>query len=209
MVDSPEVLPAEVEIMSTERMVFYTDAVAAIAITLLAIDLPLPQGTTNADWLHSARGFFDEYLAFGISFVVIAAYWRGHHSVFRQVQRVEPVIGLNLLWLFFIVTIPFVTKVLSGDGAFQARFILYAGVQVLAAWTFIAILVQLRRRDLLRPDASRGRIRSAMINLIGMSSAFLISIPFSLFTPWAYAWWVAIPVLTRLVRRVSGRFSPQ
>src|SRR5215813_5536469 len=129
-------LGRDVELPSAERLVFFSDAVVAIAITLLALDLPVPQGQGNMDLLHSARNNLNDYLAFGISFVVIAAHWRGHHRVFRYVRAVGPILRWNLLWLFFIVITPFATKVLAGDGAFQARFTFYATQQALIGISF-------------------------------------------------------------------------
>jgi uncharacterized membrane protein len=207
MAESDE-LQAEVEFISTERLVFFSDAVVAIAITLLALGLPEPQGANNADLLHSARGYLTEYLAFGISFVVIAAYWRGHHAVFRYVARVGPILRWNLLWLFFIVTMPFATKVLSGDNAFQARFIFYASIQVLTSLSFILILQGLNRHDLLRAGSPPHLVRNSMLALIVLSIAFLISMPLSLLTPWAYLCWVAVPLVNRVVRRFTNRISP-
>jgi uncharacterized membrane protein len=201
-------LRSDVEFVSAERLVFFSDAVVAIAITLLALGLPEPQGLNNAAWLHSARGYLTDYLAFGISFVVIAAHWRGHHAVFRYVEHVGPIIGWNLLWLFFIVTMPFATRVLSGDHAFQARFIFYASIQVLAALSFILILQGLTRHHLLRPGSPPNLVRNSMFGLIGLSIAFLISMPLSLVTPFAYLCWVAVPLVARLVRRFTNRLSP-
>jgi len=204
---SPE-LQSEVETLSAERLVFFSDAVVAIAITLLALELPVPQGVTNHDWLASARQNFDQYLAFVISFLVISAYWRGHHRVFRYLRNADPIVGLNLLWLFFIVITPFVTKVLSGDGAFQSRFILYASVQVLASLTFLTIIRVVRRRDLLREGSPPHLVRNTTIRMAGLALAFGISLPISLVTPWAYLCWVAIPVVTIALRRIADRLSP-
>ncbi len=136
--EAPEV-KAEVELLSAERLIFFSDAVVAIAITLLALDLPVPVGATNADVLQSAEGFVDQYVAFVISFVVIAGHWRGHHRLFRYVNDAGPIVPWNLLWLFFIVVMPFATRVLNGNGAFQVRFTVYAGVQALAALSLLVI----------------------------------------------------------------------
>src|SRR5262245_9934465 len=117
-------VPDEVELISSERLVVFSDAVIAIALTLLALELPLPSGASNHDLLASAvNENLDAYLAFLISFVVIAVNWRGHHWVFRYVNSTQPILGLNLLWLFFIVVTPFATRLLTPDGAFQVRFI--------------------------------------------------------------------------------------
>jgi Endosomal/lysosomal potassium channel TMEM175 len=69
----------EMEFAAVERLIFFTDAVVAIALTLLALELPIPGGTQNVDsisipeMLRDARQHIDDYIAFLISFVVIAA----------------------------------------------------------------------------------------------------------------------------------------
>jgi hypothetical protein len=63
--------------------VFFSDAVVAIAITLLAIELPVPEGDSTASLLDSLGANSIAYLTFLISFLVIGAHWRSHHQVFR------------------------------------------------------------------------------------------------------------------------------
>ena len=61
----------------------FSDAVVAIAITLLAIELPAPAGDTFSKFWPSVRHDDGHYAAFLISFAVIAAAWRDHHDLFR------------------------------------------------------------------------------------------------------------------------------
>jgi uncharacterized membrane protein len=197
-----------VELLSTERLIFFTDAVVAIAITLLALALPVPSGPSNAALLQSARGFRDQYLAFLISFIVIAAHWRGHHQIFRYVRSVGPIVRWNTLWLLFIVVTPFATRVLNGGGGgFQVRFILYAGVQIMAGLSFLVILWNIRHADLLRPGTPPGLVRISATRLVGLCLTFLLSIPLAFVTPLAYYFWFAVPVVIAALRGLSGRFS--
>src|SRR3954463_2152143 len=68
--DRPDAERAEVEILAAERLTAFSDAVVAIAITLLALGLPVPRGATNTELLRSAGDHLDDYLAFLISFAV-------------------------------------------------------------------------------------------------------------------------------------------
>lgn len=68
----------EVEAGAASRVIFFSDAVVAIAITLLALPLPLPDSagsTTNSQLLRARVGYWDEYVAFVISFVVTGGHW--------------------------------------------------------------------------------------------------------------------------------------
>lgn len=97
-----------------ERVLFFSDAIVAIAITLLALDLKIqvPKGKilTFADLIAP----WHKYLAFILSFVNIAGFWRTHHDFFVHINKMDDrIFGFNILWLFFIVTLPFATSVLS------------------------------------------------------------------------------------------------
>ena len=97
-----------------ERVLFFCDATVAIAITLLALDLKLelPEGhhLTFPDLIAP----WEKYLAFFLSFVYIATFWRRHHQMYTHIHKMNAASMMyNMGWLFFIVTLPFSTNVLS------------------------------------------------------------------------------------------------
>jgi hypothetical protein len=107
---------------AVDRLTFFSDAVVAIAITLLAIDLPVPTGATVSQFWSSVRHNGGHYAAFAISFVAIAAAWDHHHDIFRYAQSMDSrVRTLNMAWLLTIVLNPFATKLLTSQGARVAR----------------------------------------------------------------------------------------
>lgn len=101
--------------MEYDRILFFSDAVIAIAITLLIVDLPShieqvaggkgAQATINSGTeLHDA---IPGIVGFGISFAVIALFWVGHHSLFRYIKAIDrPLMLLNLLFLGTIAFLP-------------------------------------------------------------------------------------------------------
>lgn len=99
--------------LELERLVFFSDAVVAIAITLLALDLKLEhEGPTLT--AHDIRVSWPHFLAFFLSFVIIGLFWKIHHQFFVHIQRVdEKMLGFNMAWLFFLAVIPFSTNLLS------------------------------------------------------------------------------------------------
>ncbi|HEX5120412.1 MAG TPA: TMEM175 family protein [Pseudonocardiaceae bacterium] len=196
----------EVRSLAVERLTFFADAVVAIAITLLALDLPVPQGDTNSQIWHDILAHRDEYLAFAISFMVISAHWRGHHAVFRYVTYLDGRLsGLTMGWLFFQVVTPFATRVITGDGAFQFRFYFYVLVQIGAFVLFTLMVREIETRHLYRNDTPAHMFRHIYVRELGMATGFLISLPVALFTGWAYACWAAGPLAVNAYRRVRGR----
>lgn len=187
----------EVDVAAAERMTFFSDAVVAIAITLLAIDLPVPSGATTEEFLASLREGWFEYLAFLISFVVIANHWGAHHRVFRYVRRADPpVVGLNMLWLLLVVLTPFLTRILTEGDVRFVQFAMYALAQAVQMGTFAVMIAVLSRRGWFAPATPRRlTTRGWMRSLVGVAG-FLLSLPcFLVVGTWAFVLWALFPVL--------------
>ncbi len=112
-----------------ERLVFFSDAVFAIAITLLAIELHVPElEFESSDAL--LRGVLSEWprlLAFSLSFWIIAVYWVAHHRYFRYIVYFDDgLLWRNLVLLFTIALIPFTSSILGEYGNMSASVWLYA-----------------------------------------------------------------------------------
>jgi TMEM175 potassium channel family protein len=190
--------------IAAERLTFFADAVIAIAITLLALELGAPEGHTNREVLHSMYLHRDEYISFVISFYVIGFYWAHHHKVFRYVTVLGGrLVFLTLLWLFLLVLNPFATRVLSGEGGFQVRFVFYALVQTLAGLVWLLMVAQIQRNGLYRAVTPPDLFKNAYFGTGGLAAGFLLSIPFAFFlSDYAYDLWIVVPIGTALVRRL-------
>jgi uncharacterized membrane protein len=120
-----------------ERMVFFSDAVFAIAITLLVIDLhapELPRGASDAAQLQLLAGLTPNFVGFGVSFAVIGMFWMGHHRAFGLAAYYSPrVLGWNLALLALIAFMPFVTAYLSSNIFQRVPSIFYCLVMLAAA----------------------------------------------------------------------------
>jgi uncharacterized membrane protein len=100
--------------LELDRLVFFSDAVVAIAITLLALDLKvtpaLPDHLTFSDFANA----WHKFAAFFLSFFIIAVFWKIHHEFFMYIKKVNAtLLWVNLGWLVFIVMLPFTTSMLS------------------------------------------------------------------------------------------------
>jgi uncharacterized membrane protein len=207
--DSPEV-----EARAADRVIVFSDAVVAIAITLLALALPVPDSTnatTNGQFLDKLGGSWGEYFAFLISFAVIGSDWAAHRRTFRYVNRLNiQVRRLNMIWLLMMILTPFVARMLgAGHGGFGVRYMLYTLVQVIAAACVVAMNREISRENLLRPDAPAAARHPDNLRYLTVIVTFLVSIPVAFATPWAFALWAAVPVLPRVLRRrmTSGRHA--
>ena len=101
-----------------ERLIFFSDAVFAIAITLLIIEIKVPElehgAGSERDFLHAMLSLIPKFFGFTFSFFIIGLYWFIHHRMFGYVVDYNgKLIWLNLLFLFSIVLMPFSTAVYS------------------------------------------------------------------------------------------------
>lgn len=113
---------------SLDRLLFFSDGVFAIAITLLSIELHPPHdwdGTAASLWSQGWPGF----AAYALSFLVIGIFWTAHRRMFTQIRRFTTgVFFLNLLLLGLIALMPFMTNLLYIDGPRSDAFLIYLGV---------------------------------------------------------------------------------
>src|SRR3954466_837343 len=207
----PDEAVDEITVAASERMTFFSDAVVAIAITLLAIDLPVPDGANSAELMASVGNYAFEYGTFVISFVVIGTHWLGHHRVFRYVRRTDgAIVRLNFLWLLLIVLNPFLTKVLTEGDMYFARFAMYAGAQAVQLCTFSVMMAVLTRKGAFAAGAPAWlTTRSYLRSLVG-AGGFLISLAFfPLIGPWAFAFWGLFPMVVGRALRLTGVLLPR
>ena len=167
-----------------ERVLFFSDAVFAIAITLLIVDLRVP----NVDNLQSGQQLRDslpQIAGFALSFAVIGLFWTGHHRLFRHIKALDwSLMLLNLLFLGCIAFLPYPTALLSAAGdqvpatIFYAAAIAAAGLAEAAVW-----LSAIRIRELALPGISPEVRRWVLLRILPAPVVFLLSIPVAIIRP--------------------------
>jgi uncharacterized membrane protein len=119
----------------------FSDGVFAIAATLLVLDVATPARVGDGRLLHAlfSSGEVSEYAAYVVSFLIIGITWINHHSLFRQVARLDRrLMILNLLLLLDLAFLPFPTRVLAeyltagGSNAHAAAFFYSAAMAIMA-----------------------------------------------------------------------------
>lgn len=191
------------------RIVAFSDGVFSIAITLLVLSLGIANDLGHGEVGDALWDQRENLLAYALSFAVIGRFWVVHHRFFGEVTAFDGrLIALNLVYLGWIVLIPFSSEVLGEYGDQTAGVVLYAAN--LSGVVLIGMLMA--------ADAHRGGITSAdpatqqeaRNRSIRIASVFLLSIPVAFISPGlSTLMWLVLFVdpAKRLANRVSRRPS--
>lgn len=183
------------------RILALSDGVFAIAITLLILEIAVPATTGDAGLPKALLGLWPRYLAYVLSFVVIARFWVTHHLAFRLIARYDAVlVWLNLLLLMLVAFLPFPTAVVGEHNSSPAAAVLYgaavtlAGIASAAYWWYAS-----GRGRLLRPDVGRTRVRALRARGLAGPVLFALTLPIAAFAPYtAEILWILVFPLTRI-----------
>jgi uncharacterized membrane protein len=192
-----------------ERMVFFSDAIFAIALTLLALDLKLPIGIPPERLHAELIDGIPELFAFMLSFAIIARVWMSHHTDFIRIRDFSARLAwLNMLLLFFIVMLPATTAVLSDYGSNPSPWpsVLYAATISGVYLSLAGIWTYAWRKGLMDDTVDarehwrifRGRLTAPAVFLLSIPAAFVLGSN----TP--LLWFLILPAAL-VSRRMSRR----
>jgi uncharacterized membrane protein len=185
------------KIFKSDRVVAFSDAVMAVAITLLVLDLKLPEGVSDAQLPAALSASAHNFGVYALSFIVIGLIWMGHHEQFSHIERVDgPMIWLNLLYLMTVGLIPFLTSLL-GDHGSALPTSLYAATLVATSLLSAAMWWHAcRNPELMRPDVPAAVRREGVLAPLLTGAVFALSIVIASVwgaTPAQWSWLLLIP----------------
>jgi uncharacterized membrane protein len=166
----------------------FSDGVFAIAITLLIIEVRVPD-SKSGELARDLANQWPSYAAYLVSFVIIGIIWVNHHDIFERITTVDrPLLFLNLLLLLTVAFLPFPTALLGqyirqGDNAHIAAAVYGAnmmliGLAFIAVWTYLARVPSLLEPEMGADGARRAR-RAAVIGPV----VYGLSIPLAFVSP--------------------------
>ena len=193
-----------------ERLIFFSDAVFAIAITLLALDIRLPAGAEMANdgqLFRMLTGLWPKYFAYILSFWVIGLYWISHHRKFLFIERFDTrLLRLNLALLMVIAFIPFPTAVMSANGGrtatiFYALVMILGGLLVTALWWYVV-----HNHYIGALEHNRKFLWQEVTTPLATAGIFLLSIGLAFWNDgWArFCWIMLLPLTLFLNARRAG-----
>lgn len=192
-------LPSTAGNLEYDRVLFFSDAVFAIAITLLVVDLRVPN--IPASLIHASqqlRSAEPRIFGFLLSFAVIGLFWTGHHMIFRHITALDRVVILiNLLFLGTIAFLPYPTALLGATGTDQApATVFYAACVAAAGLGEAAIWLWALRAGLVADTVPPALRRYFAARMLRTPVVFGLSIPVAVVAPGVapYLWLALIPI---------------
>jgi uncharacterized membrane protein len=133
-------------ILTTNRLEFLTDGVFAIVMTLLVLEISIPeiaQPSLQAELPRRLLELWPKLFSYVLSFLVLGILWTLHHRSFHSIKRSDnALIWLNIIFLMFVALIPFSTSLLGNYGTEQLSIVIYSANALLALgmrlliWTY-------------------------------------------------------------------------
>ena len=189
------------------RLVFFSDAVIAIVMTLLVLELRPPEAASLAALGKIARHF----AAFAGSFALIGIFWAAHMSIMGRLARFDwPVAGLNLIFLFTIALMPFATSMIGEHGIQGLAWPIYSSVLVAASVAQCALLLAVRRgKGRLTGGVAPEDTAYRLVRAASPGIAFSVGLALSLagFPIMAAFCWLLFPPIFLLARLLRPRPS--
>lgn len=214
MTSSAEESHDEHERTLLERLTFFSDAVFAIAMTLLVIDLKLPHlpHATDAALGQALVDLMTHYIGFVASFLVIGRFWVSHHELFGMLDRSNmKLVWANLFFLLAVAFTPFPTAILSEYASLRVGVGFYTvWLMVLGCANVVLTRTALAGHRLLRTDVDEMafdlRRRTAWVAVVIGGLSFAAGMIHPLLTFAALA--IGSPLVSRFVRHLSRRVGP-
>jgi len=198
--------------MSKNRLESFSDGVIAVAITLLALNLPLPGDAAATPALaHYLGRHWPSFVAYVISFLTIGIVWINHHAMLRRIVAVETsVLLLNLMLLMTICALPFTTALMAdylrashGENLAAA---IWCGTFLLMTAVFLAVQAHILSKEHLLDERLTPEVRRMIMrrNSLGLAP-YLLGTAVAALTPYltlaicgAVAVFYALPGTTEL-----------
>ena len=131
--------------MGTSRLEAFSDGVLAIIITIMVLDLRVPEGAHAPAALWAV---WPKFVSYVLSFVYIGIYWNNHHHLLHATRRVNgAVLWANLHLLFWLSLVPFVTSWVGSNHFAPTPMALYGVVLLMAAIAYYVLQLALVRAD--------------------------------------------------------------
>lgn len=178
------------------RLLALSDGVIAVAITLLVLDIRLPEGfgeLSDSELWAALVALWPRFLAYLLSFYVIANFWFSHRAKFNHIIKTDGrLMWINMLFLLTVGLVPFTTNLIAESGGTVSTMV-YAASMVVSGLSLSGIWLYASANKLIDPKVTREERREHLQATLMTSLIFALSIPLSVaHADGAKYFWIAL-----------------
>ena len=192
-----------------ERLKAFSDAVFAIAITLLVIEVHVPHLDTLDDgaYLAALSHLLPSFMGFVLSFLSIGALWVAHHRLFGVLDGYQPrLMWPNMLLLMVVAFMPFATALMSSNPLARVPEVFYSSALLLAGLLQLALFLIALRPGRVRAGLAPEELNAMRWRALALPTAALLSLLAAWRMPGNNNFFLlAIPLLVRLYLGIGRR----
>ena len=190
--------------MNKTRLEAFSDGVIAILITIMVLELRIPEG---ADWT-ALRPVLPVFITYVLSFVILGIYWTNHHHLIHTADRINGgILWSNLHLLFWLSLIPFATGWMGRNNFAPLPTAVYGGVLLLCAIGYTIL-----ERMIIAAQGPQSRLKEAIggdVKGYVSLAMYAAAVPLAFVNRWlAYALYVGVALIWFIPdRRIERRLS--
>jgi len=196
-----------------ERLNGFSDAVFAVAITLLILIIDVPEVAgqfADQELPEALADMWPKFFGYVLSFVIMGTFWMMHHFLFSRLKRADKkLMWLNHFFLMFIVFLPFPTEMMSAYEDSKVATAFYASVMAACSLLTCALWwYSTQVQDLSDGEISRFERKDALYSFLAVAGVFALSpaiVPFS--TDAAKYSWISIWPLNSFIGRKYDKLA--
>ena len=196
----------------TDRLLALSDGVIAIAITLLVLEITVPEIPVGSPMSALPDLIFEqwhEFFGFVLSFLVIASYWVNHRRIFIHIERHDRgVVWLNLLFLLVVAFVPFASSVFATYPD-QVGIMFLSGTLALTGFSLALLWLYASWKRLVEEGLASRAVEIQAARYLASPSVFLLSIIVAAFDPGfgILTWMLLIPINAALESRLAANLE--
>jgi uncharacterized membrane protein len=177
--------------INTTRLETFSDGVIAIIITIMVIEIRLPdlsRESTSEQIINNLQYLLPYFITYAFSFMMIGIFWTNHHYMFHLLERTdEQLVWLNFLFLFLLSLIPFATAIVGSNPFIAISALIYGIVMLLTNSSFLLMRHYSLRKNLLHTDRNRALTANIFrVSIKARTKAFIGTIVYLIAIPLAY-----------------------
>ncbi|MDE1150996.1 MAG: TMEM175 family protein [Micavibrio sp.] len=164
------------------RLEAFSDGVIAVIITIMVLELKVPEH----DSLEALMGQWHTFVAYALSFLLVAEYWMNHQLLFHMIRRVDTrTLWTNLLLLFTISLIPLFTGFMSEHQMSPFSTAAYSAYMVVCSFSFLLLFLAISRHFEGEGEEARCKRRAGIMKSAAAIALYGLAVPVALYQPFA------------------------